>query len=84
MGGHATRSHVVVPNNSSGKHGRHSFFLAFGAEVVIPAEVNTSQSHRTTNYEKETNEQAMAAQLDLLEERRLSADMKNAINKRRA
>ncbi|KAL8497755.1 hypothetical protein ACS0TY_021187 [Phlomoides rotata] len=80
MGGHATRSQVVVPNNSSDEHGRNPFF----SEAVIPAEVNTYQSHQMENYKDETNEQAMAcAQLDLIEERRLSADTKNAINKQR-
>ncbi|KAL8489273.1 hypothetical protein ACS0TY_025250 [Phlomoides rotata] len=84
MGGHATRSPVVVPNNSLDKHGRDSFSLAFSAEAATPAETSTSQSHRTTNYEETTNNQAMAAQLDLLEERCLSDDTKNTINKQRA
>ena len=51
------------------------FFLMYGAEVVIPAEVNLC-SARVTGFTPTQNEELMVKHLDLLEECRESATIR--------
>ena len=49
------------------------FRLAYGSEVVIPAEVELT-SYRVENYDKDKNEKAMRLQLDPVDEVRAAAE----------
>ena len=48
------------------------FQLAYGSEVVIPAEVELT-SYRVDNHDEGRNDEAMRLQLDLLDEVRTTA-----------
>ena len=48
------------------------FRLAYGSEVVIPAEVELT-SYRVDNHDEGRNDEAMRLQLDLLDEVRTTA-----------
>ena len=47
--------------------GETPFQLAYGSDVVIPAEVRLT-SYRVENYDEDKNEEAMRLQLDLVDE----------------
>ena len=51
-------------------------------EAVIPTEIGL-RSHRTANYNPESNEEAMRVELDLLEERREETQIRAAAYKHR-
>ncbi|XP_030958324.1 uncharacterized protein LOC115980184 [Quercus lobata] len=57
--------------------GETSFHLAYGNEVVIPAEVGLT-SYRVENYDMDENEKAMCLQLDLVDEVRAAAEQRLA------
>ena len=57
--------------------GQTPFSLTFGAEAVIPVEIGLP-SPRTQQYDPETNNEALAISLDLLEEKRLQSAVKMA------
>lgn len=57
--------------------GETPYSLVFGAEAVIPAKILVP-NHRTSKEVSEENNQARVANLDLLEEKRLEANIKNA------
>ncbi|KAK6118110.1 hypothetical protein DH2020_048159 [Rehmannia glutinosa] len=63
--------------------GETPFSLAYGAEAVIPVEIG-APTFRIANFEENCNEAALRAELDLLEEKRCSAEMKNAVYKQRS
>lgn len=53
------------------------FSLAFGTEVVVPSKIFVP-NHRTSQILSERNDEARSFDLDLLEEKRLEANMRNA------
>ena len=53
------------------------FWLAYGADAVIPAEVGLT-SYRVENYTKDKNKEAMRLQLDLVDEVRATAGQRLA------
>ena len=53
--------------------GETPFRLAYGSDVVIPAEIGLT-SYRVENYAKEKNEEAIRLQLDLVDEVRATAE----------
>ena len=57
--------------------GETPFRLAYGADVVIPAEVGLT-SYRVENYTEDKNEKAMHLQLDLVDEVRATAEQRLA------
>ena len=57
--------------------GETPFRLAYGADVVIPAEVGLT-SYRVENYTEDKNEKAMRLQLDLVDEVRATAEQRLA------
>ena len=54
------------------------YSLAFGAEAVLPIEL-TIPSHRAENFNLARNSEALAAEVDLLEERREEAAQRAAV-----
>ncbi|XP_022893859.1 uncharacterized protein LOC111408320 [Olea europaea var. sylvestris] len=62
--------------------GEIPFSLAFGVEAVIPLEVSIP-SLRITDYDEERNHMALRTELDLTEEKRNNAELKNAVYKQR-
>ncbi|KAK6122158.1 hypothetical protein DH2020_044099 [Rehmannia glutinosa] len=63
--------------------GETPFSLAYGAEAVIPVEIG-APTFRIANFEENCNEAALRTELDLLEEKRCSVEMKNAVYKQRS
>ena len=63
--------------------GETPFSLAFGSEAMIPVEVGLP-TWRVQNFDQKTNEDMQKAELDLLEEKRLDADQRNAVYKQRS
>ena len=57
--------------------GETPFRLAYGADVVIPAEVGLTSYH-VQNYMEDKNEEAMCLQLDLVDEARATAEQRLA------
>ena len=57
--------------------GETPFQLAYGSDVVIPAEIGLT-SYRVENYEEDTNEEAIRLQLDLVDEFRATAKQRLA------
>ena len=57
--------------------GETSFWLTYGNEVVIPAEVGLT-SYRVHNHDKSKNDEAMHLQLDLVDEVRAIAEQRLA------
>ena len=53
--------------------GETPFKLAYGSEVVIPAEVHMA-NHRVTMYQDKANEEQLRLNLDLIDEVRTDAD----------
>ncbi|BFG37056.1 hypothetical protein CerSpe_233300 [Prunus speciosa] len=62
--------------------GETPFSLAFGSEAVVPVEIGES-SYRTESFEPKANEAAVALSLDLIEERRTVANLRNEAYKQR-
>ncbi|XP_021832749.1 uncharacterized protein LOC110772600 [Prunus avium] len=62
--------------------GETPFILAFGSEAVVPVEIGES-SYRTESFEPKANEAALALSLDLIEERRTVANLRNEAYKQR-
>ena len=58
--------------------GETSFWLAYGSEAVIPAEVGLT-SYRVDNHNEEKNDEAMCLQLDLLDKVRATAEQRLAL-----
>ncbi|CAL8084647.1 unnamed protein product [Prunus armeniaca] len=58
------------------------FSFAFGSEVVEPVEIS-EPSYRTEIFEPKVNEEALALNLDLIEERRVQANLRNEAYKQR-
>ncbi|XP_075665320.1 uncharacterized protein LOC142634979 [Castanea sativa] len=57
--------------------GETPFRLAYGSEVVIPAEVGLT-SYRVRNHDEDKNHEAMHLQLDLMDEIRATAEQRLA------
>ena len=57
--------------------GETLFHLAYGSDVVIPAEVGLT-SYRVGNYDKSMNDEAVRLQLDLVDEVRATAKQRLA------
>ncbi|BFG32165.1 hypothetical protein CerSpe_184390 [Prunus speciosa] len=62
--------------------GETPFSLAFGSEAVVPVEIGES-SYRTESFEPKANEAAVALSLDLIEEHRTVANLRNEAYKQR-
>jgi hypothetical protein len=62
--------------------GETPFSLAFGAEAVVPVEIN-STTHRIDTFDPNENEEQLCLNRDLLEERREQANLRNAEHKNR-
>ncbi|XP_071729055.1 uncharacterized protein [Rutidosis leptorrhynchoides] len=60
--------------------GETHFSLVYGSEAVIPAEILVP-THRVTNFDEEVNGEALHENLNLVEERRLMAAIREANNK---
>ena len=58
------------------------FSLAYGTEAVIPAEIAVP-THRITAFSEEVNEVNLRENLNLLEERRIMAAIREAANKQK-
>nr|XP_043625790.1 uncharacterized protein LOC122597237 [Erigeron canadensis] len=72
-------AHRTTPKQSNGKT---PFSLAFGSEAVLPAEIQVSTC-RMANITEEDNDTEMRLKLDLLEERREIASIREATYKQR-
>ena len=57
--------------------GETSFKLAYGSEVVIPAEVHMA-NHRVTMYQDKDNEEQLRLNLDLIDGVRTNAEERTA------
>ncbi|BFG25370.1 hypothetical protein CerSpe_116440 [Prunus speciosa] len=62
--------------------GETPFSLAFGTEAVVPVEIN-APSCRTASYNPEQNETLLTLNLDLIDEHRSHAQLRNAFYKQR-
>ncbi|CAL8083393.1 unnamed protein product [Prunus armeniaca] len=62
--------------------GETPFSMAFDSEVVVPVEIG-EPSYRTEAFKPKANEEALALSLDLLEERRAQANLRNEAYKQR-
>ncbi|KAK9923538.1 hypothetical protein M0R45_031950 [Rubus argutus] len=60
--------------------GETPFSLAFGAEAVVPVEINVA-THRIETFDPNENEEQLCLNRDLLEERREQANLQNAEHK---
>ncbi|GKG43560.1 hypothetical protein Tco_0482653, partial [Tanacetum coccineum] len=58
-------------------NGEAPFSLTYGTEVVIPAEIGMP-THRTSSVNEKTNDQELRLNLDLLDERREIAAIREA------
>ena len=57
--------------------GETPFKLAYGSEVVIPAEVHMA-NHRVMKYQDEENEEQLRLNLNLIDEVRINAEHRTA------
>ncbi|KAI5343733.1 hypothetical protein L3X38_011609 [Prunus dulcis] len=62
--------------------GETPFSLAFGSEAVVPVEIG-EPSYRTETFAPKQNEEALSLSLDLLEEHRAQANLRNEAYKQR-
>ncbi|CAL9028106.1 unnamed protein product [Prunus brigantina] len=62
--------------------GETPFSMAFGSEAVIPVEIG-EPSYRTKTFAPRANEEALALSLDLIEEHRAQANLRNEAYKQR-
>ncbi|XP_020409530.1 uncharacterized protein LOC109946397 [Prunus persica] len=62
--------------------GETPFSLAFGSEAVVPVEIG-EPSYRTETFALKPNEEALSLSLDLLEEHRAHANLRNEAYKQR-
>ncbi|XP_034199529.1 uncharacterized protein LOC117614741 [Prunus dulcis] len=62
--------------------GETPFSMAFGSEAVVPVEIG-EPSYRTESFAPKENEEAMSLSLDLLEENRAQANLRNEAYKQR-
>ncbi|CAL8994500.1 unnamed protein product [Prunus brigantina] len=62
--------------------GETPFSMAFGSEAVVPVEIS-EPSYRTETFAPRANEEALALSLDLIEERRAQANLRNEAYKQR-
>ncbi|XP_034219089.1 uncharacterized protein LOC117630490 [Prunus dulcis] len=62
--------------------GETPFSMAFGSEAVVPVEIG-EPSYRTEAFAPKENEEAMSLSLDLLEEHRAQANLRNEAYKQR-
>ncbi|CAA0835121.1 Unknown protein, partial [Striga hermonthica] len=61
--------------------GETPFSLAYGAEAMVPVEIG-SETYRVKNFEEEANSEGLRTGLDLIEEARTQAELKNVVYKR--
>ena len=67
---------MVLPHDMLVQHTKKTHLsLVFGTEAVIPVEFRLL-SFRVRTFDKNSNKGTMRAKLDLLEEKRLGAEMK--------
>ncbi|CAL9031318.1 unnamed protein product, partial [Prunus brigantina] len=62
--------------------GETPFSMAFGSEAVVPVEIG-EPSYRTESFTPKANGEALALSLDLIEERRAQASLRNEAYKQR-
>ncbi|CAL9024922.1 unnamed protein product [Prunus brigantina] len=62
--------------------GEAPFSMAFGSEAVVPVEIG-EPSYRTETFAPKANEEVLALSLDLIEERRAQANLRNEAYKQR-
>ncbi|CAL9020937.1 unnamed protein product [Prunus brigantina] len=62
--------------------GETPFSLDFGSKAVVPIEIG-EPSYRTESFSPKANEEALALNLDLIEERRAQANIRNEAYKQR-
>ncbi|XP_071688197.1 uncharacterized protein [Rutidosis leptorrhynchoides] len=60
--------------------GESPFSLVYGSEAIIPAK-NFVPTHRVANFDEEANNEALCENFNLIEERRLMADIREINNK---
>ena len=65
-----------------GPTGETPYLLVYGLETVVPVEIMVP-STRVQNFSEEENDEAIRDELDLLEERRTIADLRNQNDKLR-
>jgi len=70
----------TTPHSSTGET---PFRLAYGTDAVIPAEIG-EPSWRTQNFSKDTNDAQLQEELDLLDERRITAHLRQETIRQRA
>ncbi|GJS57991.1 reverse transcriptase domain-containing protein [Tanacetum coccineum] len=70
----STSAHRTMKKTSNGET---PFSLTYGTEAVIPTEIGMP-THRTSNLNEKTNDQELRLNLDLLEERREIAAIREA------
>ncbi|CAL2239335.1 unnamed protein product [Prunus armeniaca] len=62
--------------------GETPFFLTFGSESIVPVEIG-EPSYQMESFVPKANETALALNLDLIEERRAQANLRNEAYKQR-
>lgn len=77
---HVLWAYRTTPHSSTGET---PFRLTYGAEAVIPVEIG-EPSLRTDRFNEEENDKALREELDLLEERRAVAHVREEAAKQRA
>ena len=80
MGGWAFTCSIGAPYNHQGQQWRHPFSLVYGTEAVIPAEIGMP-TIRTAEVNVATNDEEWRIYLDLLEERRERAAIREEKSK---
>jgi hypothetical protein len=73
----ATSGRVEPQNHPEQSHGIHPFFLVYGAEVVLPTDLEYGLP-RVRGYDEGTNQRAREDSLDKLDEARIVALMHSA------
>ncbi|XP_071699483.1 uncharacterized protein [Rutidosis leptorrhynchoides] len=72
-------AHRTAPKDATNET---PFSLVYGSDAVIPAEINVS-TMCIASFNKSSNSEELCENLNLVEERREMAAIKEAINKRR-
>jgi hypothetical protein len=70
----ANSGHVEPQNHPEQSHGIHLFFLVYGAEAILPTDLEYG-SPRVRGYNEGTNQRAHEDSLDQLDEARTVALM---------
>ena len=76
MAKQATRSFMGLQDDCEDPTGETPFKLAYGSEVVIPAEVHMA-NHKVMKYQDEDNEEQLLLNLDQIDEVRMNVKQRN-------